>query len=94
MFCSILPDMIRHSKRVILDCHPRLVDTMERSGLVMRRRCDSDRRVIYVELTDKGRKVFAKLWPGHVERVAEAVSILSPEEQKALAELCKKLGTE
>lgn len=31
MFSSILPDMIRHSEKVILDCHPRLVDTMTRS---------------------------------------------------------------
>lgn len=31
MFASILPDMMRISKRVIFDCHPRLVKTMERS---------------------------------------------------------------
>ena len=31
MFASILPDMMKISKRVIFDCHPRLVKTMERS---------------------------------------------------------------
>jgi MarR family 2-MHQ and catechol resistance regulon transcriptional repressor len=69
-----------------------VVDTMERSGLVVRRRCDNDRRVIYVEITTKGRETFAKLWPAHVKRVTEAVANLSPDEQKALADLCKKLG--
>jgi len=69
-----------------------VVDTMERSGLVERRRCEQDRRVIYVDITDKGRDIFAKLWPGHVERILQAVSTLSPEEQVELAALCKKLG--
>jgi MarR family 2-MHQ and catechol resistance regulon transcriptional repressor len=70
-----------------------VVDTMERSGLVERRRCDKDRRVIYVDITGKGREIFAKLWPGHVQRVVNAVAALSPKEQKELADLCKKLGS-
>lgn len=69
-----------------------VVDTMERSGLVERRRCDKDRRVIYVDITDKGRQLFASLWPSHVERITKAVSALSAEEQEELSELCKKLG--
>ena len=69
-----------------------VVDTMERSGLVERRRCDKDRRVIYVDITPKGREIFAKLWPGHVKRVMKAVEALSPAEQAELAALCKKLG--
>ena len=31
MFASILPDMMKVCKRVIFDCHPRLIKTMERS---------------------------------------------------------------
>jgi MarR family 2-MHQ and catechol resistance regulon transcriptional repressor len=69
-----------------------VVDTMERSGLVERRRCEQDRRVIYVDITDKGRDIFLRLWPGHVERIVEAVKNLSASEQQELAALCKKLG--
>ena len=69
-----------------------VVDTMERSGLVERRRCDKDRRVIYVDITAKGREAFLSLWPGHVKRLVKAVGALSAREQKELAELCKKLG--
>ncbi|MEA2553833.1 MAG: MarR family transcriptional regulator, and catechol-resistance regulon repressor [Fimbriimonadaceae bacterium] len=69
-----------------------VVDTMERSGLVERRRCDKDRRVIYVDITKKGRDIFAKIWPGHVERLVRAVSTLTADEQAELARLCKKLG--
>ncbi len=70
-----------------------VVDTMERSGLVERRRCDKDRRVIYLDITPKGKELFLKLWPGHVDRVVEAIKGLSPKEQKELADLCKKLGS-
>lgn len=69
-----------------------VVDTMERSGLVERKRCDSDRRVTYLHLTDKGRELFERIWPGHVQRLVKAVSALDPDEQVKLAELCKKLG--
>lgn len=31
MFASVIPDMMKVCKRVIFDCHPRLVDTMSRS---------------------------------------------------------------
>jgi hypothetical protein len=31
LFASCLPDMVKHSKKVILDCHPRLVATFKRS---------------------------------------------------------------
>ena len=31
MFMSVLPDIIKDSKRVILDCHPRLVNTFKRT---------------------------------------------------------------
>lgn len=31
MFMSVLPDLIRDAKRVILDCHPRLVKTFQRT---------------------------------------------------------------
>lgn len=71
-----------------------VVDTMERSGLVMRRRCEQDRRVIYVDITPKGKQVFTKLWPDHVKRVMASVRNLTQEEQETLARLCKKLGTE
>jgi len=70
-----------------------VVDTMERSGLVERRRCDKDRRVIYLDITPKGKDIFLKLWPAHVQRVLEATKSLSAKEQKELAELCKKLGS-
>ena len=39
----------------------RLVDRLEKQGLVERRRCDRDRRVIYVRVTDAGRDLLNQL---------------------------------
>jgi DNA-binding MarR family transcriptional regulator len=38
-----------------------LIDRLERAGLVTRLRCDKDRRVIYVALTDRGAAALAAL---------------------------------
>ncbi|MHC4993728.1 MAG: MarR family winged helix-turn-helix transcriptional regulator [Planctomycetota bacterium] len=40
---------------------PRLIDRLEKSGYVERRRCSEDRRVVYNMITDSGRKLLAKL---------------------------------
>src|ERR1043165_1958276 len=38
-----------------------LIDRLERAGFVTRVRCEKDRRVIYVALTDEGQKTLAAL---------------------------------
>jgi DNA-binding MarR family transcriptional regulator len=38
-----------------------LIDRLEKAGFVLRQRCAKDRRVIYVALTEKGRKTLAAL---------------------------------
>ncbi|MGD9567740.1 MAG: MarR family winged helix-turn-helix transcriptional regulator [Sedimentibacter sp.] len=41
----------------------RLIDRLERDGLVERKRNDSDRRIIYIQLTKKGNELFLELKP-------------------------------
>lgn len=41
----------------------RLLDRMERDGLILRNRSQKDKRVIYVSLTDKGNSLFQELLP-------------------------------
>ncbi|MFL0267888.1 MarR family winged helix-turn-helix transcriptional regulator [Candidatus Clostridium radicumherbarum] len=41
----------------------RLIDRLERDGLIERERNDNDRRVIYISLTDKGDKLISDLIP-------------------------------
>ena len=49
----------------------RLVDRLERDGLVMRRSCPSDRRGVEAAMTDLGRAVFRKAGRTHLRGIAE-----------------------
>ena len=51
----------------------RLVDKLQRDGLVVRRRCGSDARVIYCELTEYGMARLVEAYPTHLRGVREHV---------------------
>lgn len=70
-----------------------VVDNLEKEGLVERRHCTEDRRVVYVQLTPKGETLFKEIFVKHVRFVTDLVSVLTREEQEQLARLLKKLGT-
>lgn len=70
-----------------------VVDNLSRQGLVERRRCTEDRRVIYIHLTEAGRELIASILPAHVAGVVDAFSVLDPEEQQALGGMLRRLGT-
>ena len=52
----------------------RLIDRLERHGLVKRSLCDNDRRGIYVSLTQAGRQRHAEAAPTHREVLAEVLA--------------------
>jgi MarR family transcriptional regulator, 2-MHQ and catechol-resistance regulon repressor len=59
----------------------RVVDRMDREGLVRREACASDRRSSYAVLTDAGRARLERALPGHLELLQEwFVGRLAPEE--------------
>ena len=69
-----------------------VIDNLEKRDLVRRRRDPSDRRVVMVELTDEGLALISSIFPNHVEAVTAEIAVLTPEEQRQLGDLCKKLG--
>ena len=69
-----------------------VVHNMERDGLVERTVSEWDRRVHYVALTEKGRRVFRRIFPQHAQAVAEIAGVLTPAEQELLGGLLRKLG--
>jgi DNA-binding MarR family transcriptional regulator len=71
----------------------RLVDRMERNGLLRRRRCEEDQRGWFAEITDDGRELFARARKTHLDGVRERfLKHLSPEEQRQLAALWEKVS--
>lgn len=64
----------------------RRLDSMERRGLVTRRRCREDARGVYVALTDDGFEALEKAAPSHVDGVRRhLIDRLSRGQLEALA---------
>ena len=71
----------------------RLVDRMEREGLLRRERCEDDARGYHAAITDKGRDLFQRARRTHLDGVRELfLSHLSANERRALAELWEKVA--
>lgn len=70
-----------------------VVDNLERRGLVERKRDGDDRRVVTVHLTSSGEELIREAFPGVVDALVEAFSVLTAKDQKELAALCRRLGT-
>ncbi len=59
----------------------RVVDRMERGGLVRREACPSDRRSSYAVITDTGQERLAQVLPGHLELVQRWYVGLLPQDR-------------
>src|SRR6202046_899885 len=68
------------------------VDRLYQKGLVSRVESDSDRRVRTVSLTEKGRRIFLPVFRQHAALIRRAFQDVSPEEQRQLEEVLKKIG--
>jgi DNA-binding MarR family transcriptional regulator len=71
----------------------RLVDRLERDGLLRRQRCEQDQRGWFAEITDEGRELFERARVTHLDGVRERfLSRLAPDEQRTLAALWEKVS--
>lgn len=70
-----------------------VIDNLQKHGYVERRRCTSDRRIVYVELTESGREKITRIFPRQAAAITELMAVLSEEEQRELGRLLRKLGT-
>jgi len=68
-----------------------LIDRLERAGFVHRLRCEKDRRVIYVALTDRGTKTLADLDEPLLALHRKLMGRLSQGESKELIRLLEKV---
>ena len=68
-----------------------LLDKMEAKGLVKRERIESDRRVLMVDLTARGRKAVDTVEVKYVAEVERLMSCLTGTECKEMSRLLEKL---
>jgi DNA-binding MarR family transcriptional regulator len=70
----------------------RLVDRLERGGLVERERGEADPRQVYARLTDRGFQVVAEATPTHIAGIKERfLERLSKEQTKQLAAIWRAM---
>jgi DNA-binding MarR family transcriptional regulator len=68
-----------------------LIDRLERAGLVNRRRCTEDRRVIYVALGERGLALLGRLDRPVSELQKRLLGHMSPSELRNLSRLLEKV---
>lgn len=72
----------------------RLVDRLERRGLVERRKCPSDARGFLAALTDEGLRRFQEARPTHLAGVRRLfLDLLEPDELERLASIWQRVDS-
>lgn len=69
-----------------------VVDRLEKDGLVARRQSETDRRTVFVALTDAGLRTFETLAAGHEAEVSKLFGGLSDSDLDALTDILKRMG--
>jgi MarR family 2-MHQ and catechol resistance regulon transcriptional repressor len=69
-----------------------VVKKLEERGLMRRRTSAEDQRVVFGELTAKGRALLDKVFPAHVDRLRAVMAGLSAAEKRAAAQLLRRLS--
>jgi MarR family 2-MHQ and catechol resistance regulon transcriptional repressor len=68
------------------------IDRLEKRGLVLRKSCNSDRRIRLVDLTPVGRKFISKTYAEHEKDLEFITDGLSAAERRTLYDGLKKIG--
>ena len=69
-----------------------VVKKLEERGLMRRRACAEDQRVVFGELTAKGRALTDEVFPAHVERLQQAMAALSVSQKREASRLLRALS--
>ncbi|MEW4526456.1 MarR family transcriptional regulator [Maioricimonas sp. JC845] len=68
-----------------------LIDRLESAGLVCRKRCEEDRRVVFVDITRSGCSLMARIDEPLLALHRELIGHLSPQELQQLTGLLEKV---
>lgn len=69
-----------------------VVKKLEERGLVRRRPCAEDQRVVFGELTATGRALIDVVFPKHVDRLREVLGGLSVSDKQAVTRMLRRLS--
>jgi DNA-binding MarR family transcriptional regulator len=70
----------------------RLVDRMERQGVLRRERAETDRRGVWVVLTDRGAETLRRMWPVYAAEIRRSlVGVLSEDEAEVVRDALSRV---
>lgn len=85
--CELSAKLLKSSGNLTL-----VLDNLEKRSLVRRERNPEDRRSLIIHLTQQGEALIRSIFPAHAAAIAQELSVLTPEEQQTLGDLCRTLG--
>jgi DNA-binding MarR family transcriptional regulator len=88
---TLVPSQLAQSLGVTRATVTKLVDSLERSGLVERHLDKTDRRVWLISLTTEARALLEEMLPPHFQRIKQMMDVLSNDEQQQLVHILLKL---
>ncbi len=66
-----------------------VINKLQKKDLVIRKKCESDGRIYYVSLTEKGENLISNIFPKHEEFLDDLFKDLSPIEKESILENLK-----
>lgn len=69
-----------------------VIDKLEKKGMLERKACPEDRRVVHVKLTEQGKSFIEKIFPKHQQLIENIFGEISEKEKEALISMLKRIG--
>ncbi|NBJ67966.1 MULTISPECIES: MarR family transcriptional regulator [Clostridia] len=69
-----------------------VIDRLEEKGMLLREHCHKDRRVVYIDITDEGKKLMDEIFPKHQKVIEELFMDISDEQKQTVIDVLKKIG--
>ncbi|WP_040287013.1 MarR family winged helix-turn-helix transcriptional regulator [Sporosarcina koreensis] len=69
-----------------------VINKLEANGYLQRETNVNDKRVTYVSISEKGKRLMETIFPEHADNITSLLSALTPVEQEEAVRLLQKLG--
>ncbi|RWR13613.1 MarR family transcriptional regulator [Siminovitchia fortis] len=69
-----------------------VIDKLEKKGMLERKACPEDRRVVHLMLTEAGKAFMEKVFPKHQQLIEDIFGDVSEKEKEMLIDLLKRIG--
>lgn len=69
-----------------------VIDKLEQKGLLKRQYCQEDRRVVYIDITNEGKKLMDEIFPKHQQVIEELFADISDQQKQTVINVLKTVG--